>query len=1362
MTSAVPAGGHASPYSTAGGGIVLEHAYGGVLLAALLQSEPVPLLGDDVTPVEVRFQQHAHYPVDDLGVVGHCPTGERSTFIAVRRNPSIRRGSKKFVAMVSDYVRMLLTHHDRFDSGVWRLGLAVAGPHPAAGRVAELGRIARKQNASAAFRDAVFARLAVNEPTRRLLRNLDEAVHAAACLEGIRPANDIDNEELTWRLLRALHVVELRLEGDDPVDRTYLVGRLKSLVGDAARAVDLLRHLNELAAGYAVAAARVDLTMLGRDLASRVRIGPPDSMPLDSAGDEEAVRDRLAQLPPATAGRVLAAWRDEPASTWRLVTALTSLEDRPTSVVAEWARHRPGWLGEAGWQVQLAAAELAVGYGGPLLAADLFLAVANLGANRRELWLARAAVLYDENDHGAGRDEALATLGPADALSEPYARAVVALLAGNLGAATRALDECPVDQHHPIERTFCVALTLRVIVAKNGGLLDRATVDGGLLVLAESLRGRWSAALGVVYARLLIMRASRGESPTPDADLRTAQQVAVRARDDRRRYRGNSAEATELACQAALMAANLRDTIALGTAGDQGATEDEAASPRVREFVAVAAIQTGDLDLARESARLVSDHCVRATLDAHLAEAERRDSQPDWRRAIELAGDNDEYLARALAGLARSGAEQLPRLEELASRHPEAASEIRAASELSTGKPGTAIPRLRELRRTSATAALHLAQAYKAIGKVDDQVRTLRDAADDFHEPPLRYVAAEVLTRAGRGAEAEAELSKLLATTAPDWHGRPDALRLAAQLASDSRRFDRASELLHAALQLEPDHTETRWALVRILVHRGDPEAAWTTLTSAPQPLDPSTIADARLWLHLNRRYGRPAATIAGSLRLLRRFSSSEQFSAFVVTNLVFPWAPPDELPSELITEARLEVERFFERWPESRYIKRLDASDIQRVVAQMKEMARPTEEELLLRQRLTHGILMGTLPLSLLAAAARRSYAEVVIRRGGGVLPARHPDPTETAACFEATGAVADRDVVIDVSAVAVLNVCPAEVQRAAMATFRRVISTDETMFDARDADESLALRSTSTWVYDDRMGDSRLDDISQAEADRLADDAAAIVSTLQGIPRYPRPTASRGNEPDALPLVAWNSIIDLAQDQQIAVWSDDPIQRARARQAGVSAISTPAIVDYLAHTGQISSGQHEEVIRRLIKGRIGDLPLNEHRLLELAEDDNWAPGCVAAALSRPAAWTDPSRAATFLNQLITIIRHRRHETIPDLLHGTVRAAALATGTNSAAASDLAARLLTITVHAARAQAPMVADLVTAARSALAEADDPDRSPSPDPLRASALLLRDAYAKVIAPDLATSYVLAALASIPEQDQRTVRLALLG
>lgn len=51
--------GFASPHATGGGGTVLEHAHGAVLLAALLQGHPVLGLGDEITPREIRFQQGA-------------------------------------------------------------------------------------------------------------------------------------------------------------------------------------------------------------------------------------------------------------------------------------------------------------------------------------------------------------------------------------------------------------------------------------------------------------------------------------------------------------------------------------------------------------------------------------------------------------------------------------------------------------------------------------------------------------------------------------------------------------------------------------------------------------------------------------------------------------------------------------------------------------------------------------------------------------------------------------------------------------------------------------------------------------------------------------------------------------------------------------------------------------------------------------------------------------------------------------------------------------------------------------------------------------------------------------------------------
>src|SRR5713226_8391846 len=80
----------AAPYATGGGGIVLEHRYGALLLSSLLTGDPVTELGDDAVPVSVRFQAGAVSPVDDLLVTGRTPDGmQRTVSIGVRRAPML-------------------------------------------------------------------------------------------------------------------------------------------------------------------------------------------------------------------------------------------------------------------------------------------------------------------------------------------------------------------------------------------------------------------------------------------------------------------------------------------------------------------------------------------------------------------------------------------------------------------------------------------------------------------------------------------------------------------------------------------------------------------------------------------------------------------------------------------------------------------------------------------------------------------------------------------------------------------------------------------------------------------------------------------------------------------------------------------------------------------------------------------------------------------------------------------------------------------------------------------------------------------------------------------------------------------------
>lgn len=259
----------ASPYSTGGGGTVLEHRYGAIILAHLLSGDSVTELGDDVAPVQVTFQASAFSSVDDLVISGRSADGnERRVSIGVRRDPSLVPSEAASVRLVSSYLRVVHDHWPEVHAGRWRLALAVASPNTSVRQVAALAGIAREAPNESLFRTEVARPGRTSQPVRSRLKQLDAVVVAAADHAAVG-TSAVPATELTWRLLSALRLRELRLEGVDEVDRTTTVTRLRAVTRDGTpEAGDaLFSRLAELAGRYAPAAATMTETSLRRDLA---------------------------------------------------------------------------------------------------------------------------------------------------------------------------------------------------------------------------------------------------------------------------------------------------------------------------------------------------------------------------------------------------------------------------------------------------------------------------------------------------------------------------------------------------------------------------------------------------------------------------------------------------------------------------------------------------------------------------------------------------------------------------------------------------------------------------------------------------------------------------------------------------------------------------------------------------------------------------------------------------------------------------------------------------------------------------------------------------------------------------------------
>lgn len=261
----------ASPYATGGGGTVLEHRYGAVLLAALLTRDPMTELGDDVIPIAVTFQASRFSPVDDLMVQGLAPDGlEHRVSIGVRRNPSLAPSDEGSVALIRSYLQTVDARWPELVTGRWRLALAVASPNRSVQQLAILASLAQAEPNDASFRAAIAQPGRTSAPIRARLRTTDSLVKAA--LQGDPQLYAKSPQDMTWRFLSTLRLRELRLEGIDQTDRTNAVARLRfaALYNSTASAAALFSRLSELSDRYAPVGATVNEDMLRRDLSGLI------------------------------------------------------------------------------------------------------------------------------------------------------------------------------------------------------------------------------------------------------------------------------------------------------------------------------------------------------------------------------------------------------------------------------------------------------------------------------------------------------------------------------------------------------------------------------------------------------------------------------------------------------------------------------------------------------------------------------------------------------------------------------------------------------------------------------------------------------------------------------------------------------------------------------------------------------------------------------------------------------------------------------------------------------------------------------------------------------------------------------------
>ena len=684
------------------------------------------------------------------------------------------------------------------------------------------------------------------------------------------------------------------------------------------------------------------------------------------------------------------------------------------------------------------------------------------------------------------------------------------------------------------------------------------------LDLAEKVLTNHPGAAGtaVLLGTLLLQAAQQGASPQGyDASLVRAREIALTARDLRRGWGGDSVEAAVIAGQASIMLRDPHAALNICSLPEEGnALPAEASRDELRQ-VRIDALMLLD----RDEEALGEAGNLAAEVPRKLAQADCLRALGRKGRAVELYSgavalledspaedpDSPQQLFQGLIGLAELGVWPLPAaLERLRATSPDAARKVEIFSAIARGESTAAMKQARECG-DDANVGL-LVQALTKAGQPDDAVSVLKDAAARLGRNEFTLEAVRILAREKRFREAYHEAIDALAVV-PDGVPVKSALRRAAvDAAAQIADWDGMLKQARAAVAAGDTSDEMRWALVVGLNNTMALEDALAEATREPA-LVPRTENEARLLISLHSTKGTGLESIAAVLDAAEQYPESEEVGAAAVGSVLM-LSRDTELPEHARERLTKASDNFFERHPDSDYLKRIEATP-EKILEMLEAAGDPWNAPAV--QDVIERIRNGALPLSLLSEFAKKPYSELLVKRGIGWIVGESIDPAvrdqERAAAIKAVG----HPVVVETSAVVgamAAGLSPNDL----LGLFPQVMVAQVTVEDAIRGASDLALRSTSSMHWDSLQGKGVLEERTAEEADQWASDAEALEKTLRAATS--RVPAGRVDEVARSPLTL--DPVQLAKELGIPLYSDDVAMRRLAVSEGVESFGTAGLL--------------------------------------------------------------------------------------------------------------------------------------------------------------------------------------------------------
>ena len=960
---------------------------------------------------------------------------------------------------------------------------------------------------------------------------------------------------------------------------------------------------------------------------------------LDAKGSFEANLGHLPPLIAEPARGLQSRWPDMD----RLISEVAASKNRRT-LLREWGEVVPSWMSQAPPCAHAILGTLAASYGENMAAIEHFTRAVQEGCAPRAYYLARAGQCAEAaGDH----QRALGLLEEATRAGDDYANAIVAAIEGRLDDADSHLSVWEVRQ--PEQRYEKGVLQAR---------LERARGNLSVAVSKYEQVAEDCGAFGVLLeaAEVLLQRGVLRRTADRLADARRALELALRSRDSRRAWGGDSVSPAALAVIASVLSGDLEGAWRLTQPAPTGdANAEEAADARIREHAAITAALTGRVAEARALfPSMVDDFprlCVVATLleRGEIIDPRYTSTTHAWSAAIGFARNASEKLQAARA-LAEEGV-AAPGLDDLAVDYPELVEEIRSiATALASGEDR--VVRMRASAHQSPVIALRLAEHYRLESQPELAAEALRDAGERWSDPHLMIMAANEYRAAGRPAEAVGAAQRAIASGASQWPGIRDAYILLVEVHSDMGKWNEAADAARALVALDQEDANARWALTRCLHMQRDFPQAWYALTANGRAIEPRSSAEALVWVDLRARCTPPGDLLKTLLEELPKWTGDERvFAAFVQTFLTPPGVAA--VPSvDEVEGVRRAIAEFTERFPDSAYFRAVHV-DLENPLESIRAEAFDEHRERALAE-IHEAVKSGRLPLGVLASTAGRTLTEASLRRAAGVVYAQKSMDMSEDLSDALRGAHA---VVIDPTVAHTLRLLSQPTASYLLGAVPNVTTTDSLFDDALHARDSLAHKSTMSLGWDSETGSPVVSTIAESDADWLAEMSAGVVQSLTGIRRLPRTTLKNLGELNSFPNGEWISGVDLALELGCPYWTDDRALGDVARQFGLTSFGTLSLLQW---ANKQPGGPSNEIIQAetatLLSNFYVEVPFSRDVWTLAAQHDGWQPRGIASSLRRPEAWRDLKAVMRFVLQALREVQ----ASDPAALRGWVAAAAV------------------------------------------------------------------------------------------------------